>query len=95
MHGGHGHGSLEPRSVPYHAVFLLLTLVPIVLLSKKLAVVVDYGTDALGLPVALGGVVVALLVLSPEGLAAYEAALSITFNGRSISAWAQPSPPSA
>jgi Ca2+:H+ antiporter len=74
--GGHEHGSLKPRSVPYHAIFLLLTLVPIVLLSKKLAVVVDYGTDALGLPVALGGVVIAILVLSPEGLAAYEAAVA-------------------
>ena len=69
-----GHGSQKPLSVPYHAIFLLLTLIPIVLLSKKLAVVVDYGTDALGLPVALGGVLIAILVLSPEGLAAFEAA---------------------
>lgn len=68
-HGGHG-----PRSLAYHAVFLILTLVPIVLLSKKLAVIVDYGTDALGLPAALGGVLVAILVLSPEALAALEAA---------------------
>ncbi len=75
-HGAHdgAHRSLAPRSVPFHAVFLLLTLIPIVLLSKKLAIVVDYGTDALGLPVALGGVLVAILVLSPEGLAAFEAA---------------------
>ena len=71
-HGGHGH--VAPRSVPYHAAFLLLTLIPIVLLSKKLAVVVDFGTETLGLPVALGGVLVALLVLAPEGLAAFEAA---------------------
>ncbi len=74
--GGHEHGSLKPRSVTYHGIFLLLTLIPIVLLSKKLAVVVDYGTDALGLPVALGGVVIAILVLSPEGLAAFEAAVA-------------------
>ena len=52
----------------------MLTLVPIVLLSKKLAVIVDYATDAIGLPVAIGGVVVAVLVLAPEGLAAFEAA---------------------
>ena len=73
---GAGHGHAKPRSVPYHAIFLLLTLIPIVLLSKKLAVIVDYGTDALGLPVALGGVLVAILVLAPEGLAAYEAAVA-------------------
>lgn len=72
---GHGgHHALETRSLGYHAIFLVATLVPIVLLSKKLAIIVDYGTDALGLPAALGGVVVAILVLSPEGLAAFHAA---------------------
>ena len=70
--GGHGH--VGPRSIPYHAAFLLLTLVPIVLLSKKLAVVIDFSTDAFGLPSALGGVLVAILVLSPEGLASYRSA---------------------
>ena len=69
-----GHGDLKPRSIPYHAVFLLLTLVPIVLLSKKLAVMIDFSTDAFGLPSALGGVLVAVLVLSPEGLAAFRSA---------------------
>ena len=69
---GHAHG--EARSITYHAIFLVLTLVPLVLLSKKLAVVVDFGTDALALPAALGGVLVAVLVLSPEALAAYRAA---------------------
>jgi len=76
QHGSHHgrKGPLKPRSTTYHAIFLMLTLIPIVLLSKKLAIVVDFGTDALGLPVALGGVLVAILVLSPEGFAAYEAA---------------------
>jgi len=64
------HGSLST-----HAVMLILSLVPIVLLSKKLAVLIDHGTEAIGLPEALGGVVVALLVLAPEGLAAVEAAM--------------------
>jgi Ca2+:H+ antiporter len=60
--------------LPYHATVLVLTLVLIVLLSKKLALIVDYSIDALGMPEALGGVVVAVLVLAPEGLAAIEAA---------------------
>lgn len=51
--GGHGHH--QPKSVPYHAVFLILTMLPIVLLSKKLAVLVDHGIATLGAPVALGG----------------------------------------
>lgn len=70
---GHSHGH-EARSVPYHAVLLLLTLLPIVLLSKKLAILIDAGIDALHAPMALGGVLVALLVLAPEGLAAFHAA---------------------
>jgi len=72
----HGHGDLNPRSIPYHAVFLVLTMLPIVLLSKKLAVLVDHGTATLGAPAALGGVLVAILVLTPEGLAAFHAALA-------------------
>ena len=72
-HGKHPHG-LETRSISYHAVMLLLTLVPIVLLSKKLAVVLDAAIDILNAPLALSGVLVALLILAPEGLAAFRAA---------------------
>ncbi|MCB1495909.1 MAG: calcium:proton antiporter [Bauldia sp.] len=68
------HHDLEVRSVPYHAVFLILTLLPIVLLSKKLAALIDFGLDAFSLPHALGGVLVAILVLTPEGVAALKAA---------------------
>jgi Ca2+:H+ antiporter len=74
--GDHGHDDLKTRSVPYHGVMLVLTMLPIVLLSKKLAVLVDHGTATLGAPAALGGVLVAILVLTPEGLAAFEAALA-------------------
>lgn len=68
----HGHG--PTRSVAYHAILLVLTLVPIVLLSKRLASLVDFGTTTMGLPVALGGILIALLVLAPEGLAALRSA---------------------
>jgi len=61
-------------SVAYHAVLLLLTLLPIVLLSKRFAELVDFGIVQFSAPVALGGVIVALLVLTPEGLAALGAA---------------------
>lgn len=72
-HGKH-HESLQPRSLTFHAIFLILTLVPIVLLSKKLAILVDEGIAALNAPLALGGILIALLVLAPEGLAAFRAA---------------------
>lgn len=73
--GGHAHGA---RSVAYHAVFLVLTLLPIVLLSKKIAKLLETGIEGLGAPQALAGFVVALLVLAPEGLAACRAALDNT-----------------
>lgn len=68
------HGRSPLRSVSYHTVFLLLTLLPIVLLSKRLAKLVDFGIAQVGAPAALGGVIIALLVLTPEGLAGLKAA---------------------
>jgi len=73
---GHASGHYELRSVPYHAVFLFLTILPVVLLSKKLAQFVDYPIETLGAPVALGGLIIAVLVLSPEGLGALRAAMT-------------------
>lgn len=63
-----------PKSVSYHSVFLLIYMIIIVLLSKKLAVIIDYGIAQTNAPAALGGLLVAILVLTPEGLAAYQAA---------------------
>ena len=54
----------------------LLTLTPIVLLAQFLAIIVDFGIEDLDLPDALGGVLIAILVLSPEGLTAFHAALA-------------------
>jgi Ca2+:H+ antiporter len=71
--GAH-HG--ERRSGSYHATLLLTYLLPLVILSKKLAVPVDYGIDVLHAPRALGGFLVAALVLSPESLGATRAALA-------------------
>jgi Ca2+:H+ antiporter len=48
--------------------------VPIVLLAEKLAILVDEGVTALGVPTAAGGILIAVLVLAPEGLAAVRAA---------------------
>jgi Ca2+:H+ antiporter len=72
-HGKHPEG-LETRSLAYHAILLVVTLVTIVLLSKKFGIQVDETIDMLHAPKALGGVLIALLVLAPEGLAAFSAA---------------------
>ncbi len=63
-----------PRSLAYHAVLLPLTMLPIVLLSKKMAGLVEHGIAAVQAPQALAGFLVAVLVLSPEGMAAIRAA---------------------
>ena len=62
------------RSVPMHGFLLMLHIVPIVLLAKKLAVFVDAGIHFADLPTGLGGLVIAVVVLSPEALVAVRAA---------------------
>ena len=54
---------------------LLVTLARVVALAEYLAVLVDFGIEDLQLPDAVGGVLVAVLVLSPEELSAFRAAL--------------------
>jgi Ca2+:H+ antiporter len=73
--GGREPGDHEVYTVTYHAILLFLTILPVVLLSKKLAAFVDHITETMGAPAALGGLVIAVLVLSPEGLSALRAAL--------------------
>ncbi|MCA9102058.1 MAG: hypothetical protein KDA63_12935, partial [Planctomycetales bacterium] len=69
------HEGLVVGSVGRHATLLVASMLPIVLLSKKMAKLIDHGIEVAGAPAALGGFFVALLVLSPEGLGAIRAAL--------------------
>ena len=55
-------------------VLLLVSLLAVVLLAKKFSLVVDAAIAATGAPPALAGVLVALLILLPEGVAAIGAA---------------------
>jgi Ca2+:H+ antiporter len=56
-----------------HVGLLLANILPIVILSKSLAAVLDFGIHALGAPPALGGVLIAMVVFTPEGLSALRA----------------------
>lgn len=67
---------LQVRSVAYHVVCLLAYLLPVVILAKQLAPPLDYGIRVLRAPAALGGLLVATLILSPESLGAVRAALA-------------------
>ena len=56
------------------ALLLLSSLLAVVLLAKKFSLVVDIGIAVIGAPPAFAGVLVALLILLPEGVAAVAAA---------------------
>jgi len=70
---GHHH-QFVIKTVPYHTVGLIAALLPIVLLSKILATYVNFGIAMSGAPLALGGFLVAALILTPEALSAIQAA---------------------
>ncbi len=64
------------RQTIVHAVGLVATLLTITFLAEGLGQGVQYGIEVLKLPIALTGVVVAALILLPEGLAGLAAARS-------------------
>lgn len=70
----HAHPHLAVRSVKVHACLLLVTMIPIVLLAKFLAQFLDLGIESAGMPAAVAGLIVALLVLTPEGIGAVRSA---------------------
>ena len=72
--GDEHHGTVV-RSIPFHLAGLFGALVPIILLSKKLALYVEFGIAGIGAPLALSGFIVAALVLMPEGMSGLRAAL--------------------
>lgn len=67
-----GHHSTRPTW--FHALMLILYGVPVVMLAKQMAAPLDVVVAKMGAPIALGGFVMAVLVLTPESLAAIAAA---------------------
>jgi Ca2+:H+ antiporter len=62
------------RSRLTHAGLLAAYMVPVVFLAHELAVPVDYIIETLRAPAAFGGVIIALLVATPEAVGAVRAA---------------------
>jgi Ca2+:H+ antiporter len=72
----HAGNPAEILAAPWHGALLIAHIVPIVLLSKQIAMPIDYGVRVFGAPEAIVGFLVAALILSPESLAAVRAALA-------------------
>jgi Ca2+:H+ antiporter len=73
--GDAGHGeAISDRMLAVSIALLLVALLAVVLLAKKFSVVVDVVTAKIGAPPAFAGVLVAVLILLPEGVAALSAA---------------------
>jgi Ca2+:H+ antiporter len=67
-------GYASNRTLMLSMVLLLVSLLAVVLLAKKFSLVVDAGAAAIGAPPAFAGILVALLILLPESVAAIAAA---------------------
>ena len=55
-------------------ILLVSTILPVVLLSKTLGVILDRGLVEADAPLALGGLLIAMIIFTPEGVSALKAA---------------------
>ena len=71
------HATHHPKhmsSAPYHTVMLMLYLLVVIVLAEKFAIPLDTLIEQFRMPQALGGAIVAALVLAPEAMAGINAA---------------------
>ncbi len=75
----HGQEKVSKKEVLLRTIILLGMILPIVLLSHNLATLVDYGIKEMNLPPLLGGVLIAIIVFTPESMTAVKAAMNNEF----------------
>jgi len=63
-------------SILLHSLLLFAYMAPVVFLVEKLAVPVDYVIETVHAPAALGGVIMAVLVATPEAISAVRASIA-------------------
>lgn len=68
--------SNDKAAILRSSLLLLAMIIPIVLLAHHLAIVIDYGVATAGAPVAVSGVLIAIIVFTPESLTAVKAAMN-------------------
>ncbi|MFZ5527788.1 MAG: calcium:proton antiporter [Pseudomonadota bacterium] len=66
----------DTRALAVRSALLLALILPIVLLSHHLAAVTDFGIAAIGAPPTVGGVLIAIIVFTPESITAVKAAMN-------------------
>jgi Ca2+:H+ antiporter len=78
-----GDDPAQPPTLPHaagalhwHAGLLLAYILPVVLLAEHLAHPIDYFIETLRAPEALGGVIIAMLVATPEAIGATRSAMA-------------------
>ena len=67
---------LDKTTVAARSFILLALLLPIVILAQDMAILIDLGVAQAGAPVAVGGLIIATIVFTPESITAVRAALA-------------------
>lgn len=70
------HGKPSTHSSLWHAIWLIVHLIAVIVVTKMNASPLETLLDSMNAPVAFTGFLVALLILSPEGLGALKAVLN-------------------
>lgn len=68
--------SIDLRTVIVRSVVLIALMLPIILLAHDMAILIDLGVEVSGAPVAVGGLLIAIIVFTPESITAIRAALA-------------------
>ncbi|WP_394131163.1 calcium:proton antiporter [Shewanella maritima] len=68
------HGPLQGNA--FHTIMLVSYLLVVILLAKSLALPINDSITEMGAPAALGGLIVALIILAPEAVGAIKSALT-------------------
>ncbi len=68
------HRSKPPSNIAFNAFLLLAHMLPVVFLAEQLAHPVDHVIETLRMPAAIGGIIIAVIVATPEAIGAVHAA---------------------
>jgi Ca2+:H+ antiporter len=70
------HIQYEPKPIKFHVFLVIIYLIPTLFLAKEEAIPINYILGQMGAPAGLGGLLVAILVVAPEGVSAIRASLA-------------------